>query len=67
MDNFNSGYTPQPLPTEPKKNNIPLIIAIVAVVLCCCCLIVVFLGYYLWINGDQMFGTGAMLNNLISL
>jgi hypothetical protein len=65
MDNYNSNYSPQPLPPEPKKNNMPMIIAIVAVVLCCCCLIGGGLGYWLWVNGDNFVqGTGFLFSNL---
>jgi hypothetical protein len=61
------GYTPQPIPEEPKKNRTGLIITIVLVVLCCCCLIGGGLGYWLWNNGDQLLGTGALLHSLIAL
>jgi hypothetical protein len=61
------GYTPQPMPEEPKKSRTGIIIAIVLVVLCCCCLIGGGLGYYLWTNGDQLFGTGALLPVLAAL
>ncbi len=53
-----------PAAEEPKKSNTALIIAIVAVVLCCCCIGAIG-GYYgirwLWINGDSLFGTGALI------
>jgi hypothetical protein len=45
------GYTPQPMPEEPKKSRTGIIIAIVLVVLCCCCLIVVGGG---WVFGDAI-------------
>jgi len=61
------GYTPQPMPEEPKKSRTGIIIAIVLVVLCCCCLIGGGLGYYLWVNGDRMLGTGAILPLLAAL
>ncbi|HSB02826.1 MAG TPA: hypothetical protein VLE49_19410 [Anaerolineales bacterium] len=57
--------SPAPVPEEPKKNNTALIIGIVAaVLLCCCCLGIV--GIYLYQNGDQIFGTGALLQQLLS-
>jgi hypothetical protein len=52
--------TPLPMPEEPKKNNVWLIVGIVLVVLCCCCLIAAA-GVYLYQNGDRLFGTGALL------
>ena len=52
-----------PLPPEPKKNRTGMIIAIVAVVLCCCCLVSLGLGYWLWNNGDQLLGIGALLRS----
>jgi hypothetical protein len=58
---------PEPLPAEPKKNRTGIIIAVVVVILCCCCLVGSGLGYYLWTNGDQIFGTGALLPSLATL
>jgi hypothetical protein len=55
---------PESLPeSEPKKkSNTTMIIAVVVVVvLCCCCLVGGGLGYYLYNNGDELFGTGALL------
>lgn len=52
---------PEPLPAEPKKSRTGLIIGVVVAILCCCCLIGSGLGYYLYQNGDLMFGTGALL------
>jgi hypothetical protein len=50
-----------PMPEEPKRNNNTwLIVGIVLVVLCCCCLAAVGI-YYLYQNGDRLFGTGALL------
>lgn len=62
------GYTPQPPVAEPKNNSRTIIIVVVVLlVLCCCCVIFSGLGYWLWNNGDQMFGTGALLNKLAAL
>ena len=59
---------PEPLPTaEPKKSRTGIIIAVVVVILCCCCLIGSGLGYWLWTNGDQFLGTGALLPALATL
>jgi hypothetical protein len=61
------GVTPQPLPEEPKKSRTGIIIAIVVIVLCCCCLVGGVGGYWLWNNGDQLMGTGALLPVLAAL
>jgi hypothetical protein len=58
---------PDPLPVEPKKNRTGIIIAVVVVVLCCCCLFVGSLSYYLYQNGDALFGNGALINSLTAL
>jgi CDP-diglyceride synthetase len=53
---------PEPLPAaEPKKSRTGLIIGVVIAILCCCCLIGSGLGYYLYQNGDQIFGTGVLV------
>jgi hypothetical protein len=59
------GYTPQP--AAPKSNKTGIIIAVVLVVLCCCCVVFGGLGYWLWNNGDQLLGTGALLQTLTAL
>lgn len=59
--NQDMSATPSPMPDQPKKNNTGLIVAIIVlVVLCLCC---VALGgiYYLYQNGDKIFGTGALM------
>ena len=61
------GYTSQPSAPEQKSNRTGIIIAVVLVVLCCCCLIGTGLGYWLWNNGDQLLGTGALLPALAAL
>ena len=58
------GYTPAP---EPKSNRTMIIVVVVLVVLCCCCVIGGGLGYWLWNNGDQLMGTGALLSTLTAL
>lgn len=47
-----------PVVETPKKNNTTMIIIIVVVVvlLCCCCPSVLGAGYWLWQNGDALFG-----------
>jgi hypothetical protein len=57
--------SPAPMPEEPKKNNTLLYVGIAAaVLLCCCCLGIVLI--YLYQNGDQIFGTGALLQQLLA-
>jgi hypothetical protein len=61
---------PEPMPVEPKKNRTGIIIAVIVIILCCCCLIGGGLGYWLWVNGDNLIGTnttGALLNALAAL
>jgi hypothetical protein len=58
---------PDPLPVEPKKNRTGIIIAVVVVVLCCCCVIGGGLSYWFYQNGDNLLGTGALLNLLPAL
>lgn len=53
------------MPVEPKKNNTVMYIVIGVVVLCCCCTSL-FAIYYLYQNGDAIFGTGSMLARLIA-
>lgn len=64
METPTPGFEPQPQIAEPKSNKTGIIIAVVVVVLCCCCLVTLGLGAYLWQNGDQLLGTGALLRQL---
>ena len=48
--------TVSPLEEPKKKNNTVLIIVIVVLVLLCCCCAIGGAGWYLWVNGDQIFG-----------
>jgi len=52
---------PAPMPEAPKKNNTPLIIAIIVVVVLCICCVGGGGIYYLYQNGDKIFGTGLLL------
>ncbi len=61
------GYTPQPPAPANKSNRTVIIVVVVLLVLCCCCVIFGGLGYWLWNNGDEMFGTGALLSQLVAL
>ena len=49
----------------PKKSNTGLIVTIVVLVLLCCCCVSIAAGWYLWTNGDQMFGLSYNLFNLL--
>lgn len=51
--------TPSPMPGEPKKNNTTLIIVIVVLVVLCCCCAAAAGAYYLYQNGDQIFGLNS--------
>jgi flagellar basal body-associated protein FliL len=43
-----------------------IIIAVVLVVLCCCCVLAGFGGWWLWNNGDELFGlTVEVITGLI--
>ena len=52
---------PDPMPEAPKKSNTPLIIAIIVVVVLCICCVGGGAIYYLYQNGDKIFGTGLLL------
>jgi len=56
------------LPAQPKKKNTWLIIVIVVlVVLCCCCAVLGGAGYWLYYNGDEMFGISSLLLPLLAV
>jgi flagellar basal body-associated protein FliL len=67
---MNQNYgTPIPpleeVPSQPQKKNTWLIIVIVViVVLCCCVAVVVGAGYWLYYNGDKLFGISSLLQSL---
>jgi hypothetical protein len=52
---------PAPTPEAPKKSNTGIIIAVIVVVVLCLCCLIGFGGYYLYQNGDKLFGTGLVL------
>ncbi len=52
-----------PAPQAPKKSNTPLIIAVIVIVILCICCLAAAGIYYLYQNGDQLFGTGSLLLN----
>ncbi len=56
---------PAPMPQEPKKSNTPMIIAVIVIVVLCLCCAVLGGGYYLYQNGDQIFGTGLLLTQFL--
>ena len=59
--NADMSSAPAPMPQEPKKSNTPIIIAVIVVVVLCLCCVVLGGGYYLYQNGDKIFGTGFQL------
>lgn len=52
---------------EPPKNKptVLIIIIVIVVVLCCCCLVAIGAGYWLWENGDELFGLTNQLFPLL--
>lgn len=54
---------PAPTPEEGKSRSWILIVVIV-VVICCLVAACLGLGYYLWSNGDRLFGVSAALSRL---
>ncbi|MBU0513048.1 MAG: hypothetical protein KKD28_10210 [Chloroflexi bacterium] len=47
-----------------KKDNKTVIIVVVAIVLCCCCAVSAAGAWYLYNNGDNLFGLAAQISNL---
>jgi hypothetical protein len=52
---------PAPMPQGTKKSNTPIIIAVIVLVVLCLCCAVIGGAYYLYQNGDRIFGTGLLL------
>jgi hypothetical protein len=52
---------PDPMPEAPKKSNTPIIIAVIVIVVLCICCAIAGGAYYLYQNGDKLFGTGLLL------
>ena len=50
---------------EKKSNKIWIIVVVVVVILGCCCLIGAYGGWYLWNNGDEIFGLAARLSQFL--
>lgn len=48
-----------------RDNKVWIIVAVVVVVLCCCCVIAGGAGWYLWNNGDEIFGLVSQGFNLL--
>ncbi len=63
--NQDMSSAPAPMPDQPKKSNTGLIIAIVVIVVLCICCLAGGAIYYLYQNGDQLFGTGTLLLNAL--
>ncbi len=57
--NQSMSSAPTPMPEQPKKSNTGLIIAVIVIVVLCLCCAVIGGGYYLYQNGDKIFGTGT--------
>jgi hypothetical protein len=47
---------------EKKNNTLWIIIVIVVIVLCCFCLMIAYGGWWLWNNGDEIFGLASNLS-----
>jgi hypothetical protein len=66
--NYGTPYAPIDQPNK-KKNTTLIIIIVVLVVLCCCVVVCGLAGWYLWNNGDQIFGIPSevpyLLNHLV--
>ncbi|OGO14011.1 MAG: hypothetical protein A2Z66_12920 [Chloroflexi bacterium RBG_13_66_10] len=58
--------TPLGETTEPKKSRTWLIVLIVVLVVCCLCLVLLGGGYWLWNNGDRVFGLTSALRLAIA-
>ncbi len=55
-------------PVEEKKDRtLWIIIAVILVVLCCGCLAVVAGAWWLWNNGDALFGLSSNLGHILML
>ncbi len=53
-------------PVEEKKDRtLWIIIAVLLVVLCCFCLAVVLGAWWLWNNGDALFGLSSTLGTML--
>ena len=63
--NQDMSSAPSPMPEQPKRSNTPLIIAVVLIVVLCICCLAVGGIYYLYQNGDQLFGTGGLLLSVL--
>jgi len=44
-----------------KKSKTWIIVAIVVIILCCSCLILGYGGWWLWNNGDEIFGLASWM------
>lgn len=57
--------SPPPAQKSSAGNRTLVIVLIVLLVLCCCCLCIASV-IYLWQNGDQIFGTSALVRALLA-
>jgi hypothetical protein len=49
-----------------RNNKVLIIVAIVIVVLCCCLTVIAVGAWWLWNNGDELFGLTAQMMNMIA-
>lgn len=47
-------------PSDNRQRNIIIAVVVVVIVLCCCCIALVG-AYWLYQNGDRLFGQGSQL------
>jgi len=64
-ENVTSDYDYNDAAVEKKDNKIWIIIAVVLIVLCCCCLLVAGVAWWLYENGDEIFGLAAQFSTLL--
>jgi hypothetical protein len=52
-----------------NRRNTIIVVVVVVILLCCCCPAISYGLYYLWSNGDQLFGRylGLALPTLLAL
>lgn len=48
-------------PGQPKSSRTWLVVLIIVVVICCLCAAAIGAGYWLWNNGDTLFGLSRLL------
>ncbi len=56
---------PSTLPEPPKRSNTGIIVAVIVIAVLCLCCAVAAVAYYLYQNGDQIFGTGMLIRQIL--